>query len=153
MHWWHKTVRFTKTRKYWSQNTCCLICQPKLHLAHLYYFLVDSIESNWEVHFILTTFFFLSFFLSFSLFFFFFFFFFFLFFLFFFVFFFFSVCFFLFFLPFRATPAACGSSQVRDWIWAAAASLPHSHSYSQHQIRAMFASHIVVYGNAKSLTH
>ena len=46
-----------------------------------------------------------------------------------------SLFFSFFFFPFRATPEVYGSSQARGWIWAAAASLHHSHTRSEPWLR------------------
>ena len=52
-------------------------------------------------------------------------------------------------LPFRATPAAHGSSQARGWRGAVAASLCHSHSNSDLSVSATYTT---AHGNAGSLT-
>ena len=57
---------------------------------------------------------------------------------------------FFFSLLFRASPAACGSSQARGGIRAAGASLCHSHSNAGS---TLFAAYTPAQGNAGSLTH
>ena len=51
----------------------------------------------------------------------------------------------------RAAPAACGSSQARGWISAAAAGLQAQ--AQQHQIRATSATYTTAHGNTGSLMH
>ena len=53
-----------------------------------------------------------------------------------------------FFVFFRATPAAYGSSQARGRIGAVATDLHHSHSLVGSEL-----SRVIAHGNTRSLTH